>query len=405
MSTLQPYAVDVVILGGGGAGLWLLDELVRRGFEAVLLEHRALGAGQTIASQGIIHGGLKYTLSGELSASAQAVREMPDIWRACLAGQRTPELRHTRVLSEFCHLWRTSSLKSIVGMFGAQVGLRTVPRKIDAAERPSALRSCPGDVLRLDEPVIDPRSFLADLSGRNGGRLLRIGAEQPAEFECSGPGVVTSVRIFHPVTGAPRELRPDHVVFTAGAGNASLRQRAHLSPEAMQLRPLHMVLARGPLPPLFGHCVDGAKTRVTVTTHVDSSGRGVWTVGGQISEDGVKMSPEALIRHARDELAAVLPDVNFAPVEWRTHRVDRAEARTADGAKPADAQAIREGNVITAWPTKLVLFPRLAEVVAGLLGAPRSQLAAEPSLWEHWPRPEVATLPADSENGWVRPGQ
>ena len=50
--------VEVVIFGGGIAGLWLLDELHRAGMTTLLLEAHELGSGQTIASQGIIHGGL-----------------------------------------------------------------------------------------------------------------------------------------------------------------------------------------------------------------------------------------------------------------------------------------------------------------------------------------------------------
>ena len=68
--------VDTLIFGGGAAGLWLLDELTRQGSSAVLLEAAKLGQGQTIASQGIIHGGLKYTLQGLLTPSAAAIRDM-----------------------------------------------------------------------------------------------------------------------------------------------------------------------------------------------------------------------------------------------------------------------------------------------------------------------------------------
>ena len=56
--------LDVLIFGGGGAGLWLLDDLAARGYRVLLAEAGDLGAGQTIASQGIIHGGLKYALRG-----------------------------------------------------------------------------------------------------------------------------------------------------------------------------------------------------------------------------------------------------------------------------------------------------------------------------------------------------
>src|SRR5215475_1202954 len=52
--------IDVMIVGGGIAGLWTLAELVRHGHDAHLIEAQRLGEGQTIGAQGIIHGGLKY---------------------------------------------------------------------------------------------------------------------------------------------------------------------------------------------------------------------------------------------------------------------------------------------------------------------------------------------------------
>ena len=67
-------SADVVIIGGGVAGLWTLDQLVREGHRAVLLESSRLGEGQTVAAQGIIHGGLKYSLSGKTSRRALGVK-------------------------------------------------------------------------------------------------------------------------------------------------------------------------------------------------------------------------------------------------------------------------------------------------------------------------------------------
>jgi len=49
----QSYSTDIVIFGGGVAGLWLLNRLRREGYDVLLLESRTLGGGQTIASQGI----------------------------------------------------------------------------------------------------------------------------------------------------------------------------------------------------------------------------------------------------------------------------------------------------------------------------------------------------------------
>src|SRR3954471_13608154 len=101
----QSFGAEVVIFGGGIAGLWILDELRRAGIDAIVLEKRALGDGQTVASQGIIHGGLKYMFDGNVTAPVRAIAEMPVIWRECLAGKREPDLSGTTVRSDCCWLW------------------------------------------------------------------------------------------------------------------------------------------------------------------------------------------------------------------------------------------------------------------------------------------------------------
>ena len=64
-STLKP---DILILGGGIAGLWLINRLNAAGYQCLLLESHTLGGDQTLASQGIIHGWLKYALGCSLSS-------------------------------------------------------------------------------------------------------------------------------------------------------------------------------------------------------------------------------------------------------------------------------------------------------------------------------------------------
>src|SRR5690625_3315427 len=99
-STLPVIELDLVVVGGGVAGLWLINRLRSAGYDAVLLESRALGGEQSMASQGMIHGGIKYGLSGQLGAASQALAEMPERWRRCLSGNGEVDLRHTNALSE-----------------------------------------------------------------------------------------------------------------------------------------------------------------------------------------------------------------------------------------------------------------------------------------------------------------
>lgn len=388
--------LDLVIFGGGVAGLWILDEAVRRGRSAVLLESRQLGYGQTVASQGILHGGLKYTLQGLLTKSASAIREMPGVWRDCLNGDREPALTNTRVRSEICHLWRTQSVSSRLGMIGARVGLRVKPTNLANSQRPELLRSCPGKVAVMEEQVISPALLLADFAERHRQRLLKIDPARGLNFTTDNGGI-KEIQLSHPDAVDPIRLEPAQVVFAAGGGNASLREQVGLETEVMQRRPLHMVLARGKLPVLNGHCVDGAKTRVTITTDVDSTRRTVWQIGGQVAEDGVGMSDDDLIRHVRTELTAVIPGVNLQDTEWTTYRVDRAEGVTGAGLRPDTFQILQDGNVLTVWPTKLVLAPKLAESVAELFTEPSG---STPRLPTAWPRPTVAEPPWETARKW-----
>jgi glycerol-3-phosphate dehydrogenase len=404
---------DVVIFGGGAAGLWLLDELTRRGLSAVLLEANALGTGQTIAAQGIIHGGLKYTLQGLLTKSAASIREMPSIWRECLDGRSQPDLSNVRRRSDECFLWRTDSLSSRLGMLGAQFGLRVAPQTVDRDDRPELLRGCPGTVARLPEQVISTVSLMEVLAAGHDERMLKVDPSQ-VEFICREAGDVILIRLCRN-NGDIVELRPRQVVFTAGAGNSALRRRVQLHQETMQRRPLHMVMLRGSLPTFQGHCVDGAKTRVTITSDVDSVGRTVWQVGGQIAEEGVAWDELTLLANARQELIRVLPGIDLSSVEWSTYRVDRAEGIMPGGKRPETVQIRREGNSLTAWPTKLALVPQLVAELADELVEHVSNVLASggdlktgsdehnsplESLPDDWPRPGVARPPWETAECW-----
>ena len=395
---------DVVIFGGGAAGLWLLDELVRAGRHPVLLEAHELGFSQTVASQGIIHGGLKYTLKGLFTRSAQAIKQMPTVWRECLESKREPALGATKLRSGYVYLWQTESIGSRFGMLGAKSLLTIKPVALGAEERPALLAGSTGTVYRLDEPVIDPRSFVADLAGRQHDRIIKIDSEGGLTFDTDGPGRVRAIHLRNPETQGALELRPGSVVFTAGGGNAGLREMVGLSGRAMQRRPLHMAVARGGLPVFHGHCVDGNKTRVTITSAIDDAGEAVWQIGGQVAEDGVDMDAKALIGHVQSELTATMGAIDLGSTQWSTYRIDRAEAANDTGVRPDDVQIMTEGNVITAWPTKLALAPVLAAQILGELKSPPPPTASpdemDRAMLNDWPRPGVAKPPWEVNAQW-----
>ncbi len=103
----MPSAIstDVLIVGAGVAGLWLNARLQRLGFSTVLVESASLGGGQSVKSQGIIHGGAKYALHGALTGASEAIADMPRRWREALAGNGELDLSGVRLLSEAHYLW------------------------------------------------------------------------------------------------------------------------------------------------------------------------------------------------------------------------------------------------------------------------------------------------------------
>ncbi len=121
----------------------------------------------------------------------------------------------------------------------------------------------------------------------------------------------------------------------------------------MQCRPLHMVLARGRLPEFCGHCVDGAATRLTVTSHREIDGRTVWQIGGQIAETGVAQDERSLVSRAKSEVEATIPGIELSG--GRVVNLSSRSGRRCDsiGSRPETSQMIREKNILTVWPTKL----------------------------------------------------
>ncbi len=399
----REISVDVVIFGGGAAGLWLLDDLHRAGYCTLLLEKHALGSGQTVASQGIIHGGLKYALSGKFTRSADAVKSLPTRWRQCLEGRATPDLRLTRLRSMHCHLWSTESLRSMLGMFAASHALTVRPTSIYRDEWPEALKQIRGNVMKLNEQVISPQSFIAELASQHHDRLLKLTDRMSFRFSTTPAGVM-AINLDDPDRSHALCINTDHVVFAAGEGNQYLRELAGLPAEAMQRRPVQMILARGPLPPLTGHCIDGRRTRVTITTDRDSQGRIVWQIGGQVSEDGVGMSREELVMHTIKELQSTIPGITLDGVEWTTYTVNKAEGKQKGGRRPVGEVVLHENNVFTVWPTKLVLAPAASQRVMHLLPDARTTPGQRQIVYDQladWPRPDVASPPWETAEQWI----
>ena len=204
--------VDIAIIGGGIAGLWTLNQLRNRGFNAVLFEQDALGSYQTIGSQGMIHGGIKYALSGAWSGSSEAISAMPAIWRSCLKGEGKVDLRECKVLSEDFYLWSHTGLTSRVSSFFASKMLRGRVEKLARSDYPPPLSSprFRGQAYRLIDLVLDVPSLVATLAREQAGAIFKIDWTR-ASLEARERQAM--------IKGEGWELQAKQVILTAGTGN------------------------------------------------------------------------------------------------------------------------------------------------------------------------------------------
>jgi glycerol-3-phosphate dehydrogenase len=385
---------DIVIIGGGIAGLWLLNRLRQLGYAVILLEAKALGAGQTNKSQGIIHGGVKYALQGVMTPASQAIADMPRVWEECLQGKGIIDLSHVPILSKHQYLWSTGSLASKIASFFAGISLRGNVEELAQKDFPEIFKNplFKGQVYSLDEIVIDVLAVTRELVKPNQDVIFKIDPLQDENLKFDESGKLTSLEIqAEPIE--PIHINAQKYIFTAGAGNEALLGPLKDKGIKMQRRPLHMVVVKtGFDQALYAHCVGFSSTpRITITTHKNIHNQTIWYVGGQIAEEGARRDSKEQIIAVKKELKELFPWLDFSHSEFATFFVDRAEPLQLDGKRPVSCYAKEIENVIAAWPTKLALAPKLAEEIIAMLQAGNvKHEAPDLRLLRAWPIPALA---------------
>ena len=394
--------LDIAIIGGGIAGLWLLNRLRRAGYQVALLESKALGGDQTMGSQGMIHGGIKYTLTGAFSAASETIAHMPQYWRDCLSGKGEVDLSNANLLSDHFYMWSTAHITSKLTTFFASKAARGRVEKITTKDLPEIFQHplFKGKLYRLVDMVVDVPSVVQALVDNTSGHYFKIDWSQ-AHWEIS-PQYHASLMIESPQ--CQLHIQAKQFIFTAGKGNSALMAQLGINEPAMQIRPLHQVMVKHHYPfPFYGHCLGLEKTpRLTISSHPTADNQQVWYLGGSLAEQGANENADTVITKARHELHELMPWLDFSHAQWASLRIDRAEPRQIGLTRPDNAfaqPADNMHNVIVAWPTKLTLAPNLANQLLALLQQqnilPSNKTDSLQTL-QCLPTPTVATPPWDT---------
>jgi len=364
MKNIVKHKTQIAIIGGGITGLWLINLLRSQGYDALLFEKSALGGEQTFASQGMIHGGLKYALGGMISPASESIANMPHVWKDCLEGNGDVDLSGLSILSEDYYLFSDAALTSKVTAFFASKSLEARISALTKKDFPDIFNSpkFKGLLYRLQDIVLDTPALINRLAENYRNCI----------FRCDPEVMVESNKIVGLQLNDRNFLEADRYIFAAGAGNENLCKDTCLENVTMQRRPLQQVMLKGKLPKIYAHAVSlqsANKPRVTFTSHPCPDGDTVWYLGGNLAEQGVDLPADQVINSAMHELASLLPWVDLSGSSWATLRVDRAEPSQSLKARPDFPFVEARDNALVCWPTKLTLCPMLGDDVLKIIDA------------------------------------
>lgn len=348
------HSYDVIIFGSGIAGLFIANRLRQAGYNLILIEKDRLGGVQTLASQGMIHGGQKYVLQGGVTNHASSIAAMPSRWEACFAGTGDIDLTGVKFLSDSQTMFPAGSFWSALTVFGAAKAVQGKTRKLKRSEYPEVLKRRP--VYEMQERVLETKSLVVALARPLEGLIFKGDVQ---ELTADGQVSVSGVR-----------MQAKAVIFASGTGNETALKLLGVTEKHTQRRPLRQIMVKTLPYPLFGHGVEGKpKPRVTVTSHPVGKEEYVWYLGGNVAELGCKMSEEEALRFACKELQDIFPHIDWAQKEWASWSGDRAEPFDASGALPPGPFVQQRGKVFLSWPTKLTFAPALADRIVERLQA------------------------------------
>jgi len=357
--------LDLLILGGGIAGLWTAAAARRAGYRVVLLESCALGAGQTLQSQGIIHAGLKYALLGQVNETAQLIAAVAKDWEAAMAGEGLVNLRNAKIAAPAQHMLVPGGLLGTLAGAMGHAALGETIQNLKPNNWPPGLAALgfKGNVISMSEPGIDIRSVLYALTEQLENICYHYHPER-AQIILRPDGGFESIKI------GETEIAPTQVVSVAAQGNEWLAEQMNFK-AAAQHRPLKMVLLKGDLPHAYWHGVGGSfRPAFTISTHKTSAGNNVWYIGGAVAEAGVKQDDQTLFRETAAALQKYLPKLDMKNMQWSSLPVVRVEGHDPRGWLPDRPSYQQHANLMLGWVNKLTLAPLIAKEILAKLPPP-----------------------------------
>lgn len=378
---------DVLIIGGGVMGLWLLNDLQNAGYSALLLEHREVGGGQTLHSHSYIHQGTTYRESA-LIQELQTVRQDWDTW---LTG-RAPEYGYLPSYIGFVNPADAEMRKVLWQSAGLTPEHSPLPPVLNRGKIQVLLKS--------PELCLNGEWLISELVSRVGEFATRSKAVNAIRINRA----TDRVEEVHVSLESSKEVifQPRTLVLAAGAGNqmllelASSGHRPYLGRvgDAQQIRKAFMLVIegkKGDLEPLTGIFPD-LRGLFIVSRELKEENGVIWLVSDYTSM-GIAFIEDWMTYDARWWLEGVLPALQeLAPrvmdnkqrLRWGVYAAPKAEGK-AGGFLPNDPRIedFRFRNLWAVWPTKLTLAPKASRLLVDRI----RECVPDPGGWPTPPEP------------------
>ena len=370
---MKKYNFDIVVIGGGIAGVWTHSLLKKAGYSCCLLEKKTIGGEQSLVSQGIIHKGMKYLLGKFIPDIAGNLLPIAKLWDAALSGKGELDLSDTEIYTEQQLIWQSQSLLSSFFISplldsAAKKIFQSQVQKLKPLEYPFWLEKNKA-AFWVKEKVINSHSLFKNFYNQQKENYYQ--ASEITEIKSSGDFI--SLKVGDVV------LRTQKIILAAGMGNIALAKKFQIK-QRIQLRPLKMLAVKFfPAPKelentesqgsakIYGHCVGAAiKPLFSISTHKRKDNGLVYYLGGKIAEDGVNKEDNGLIAEAK-KLLKKNTGLKLKGAEWQSIKIDRAEPEQKRGRLPDESFVKNFDKTILCFPVKLALAPQMAWAVREML--------------------------------------
>ncbi len=383
--------IDIVIFGAGIAGLWTFHRLKYMGYDVLLLENKTIGCGQTIASQGIIHSGLKFAIAGKVSNLAQSIGAMPQKWRNALKGKGDVDLSSAKTLSNSQLLLIPDGIVGGITKLVTKKILGDSVHELPQEKWPDEIKKLgfKGSVIFMNEIVLDMPSIIRSLAQPYKNSIRKISMEE-------GNDPLTFLK--------NHNIEAKKIIFTSATNNHPLATKNNQGKGLeTQTRPLLMGMIKNAPYPLYAHCIGKTdKPVITITTHKDKDGDLIWYLGALVAERKKEADPNKVYDAAIKAFKHYLPNIDISKMQWSTLPVDRSEGKSkTDGWMPDTPTIHHADGIIYCWPTKMTFAPMLGDMIISELKNDNIEPSKQETDWSFLPEVKYTKTPWDNTT-WTK---